>query len=230
MKPIQLATFGRLCNVNSHDYSKKIMISEIPDALSLLDLAAPVNGIHARSTVVRVERKVGVHLAERVCQISVANLWSDDTLYAAAWMVVRDRVLGQSDVRLHEYDEKSHGPARVVTSVHQLLPEISSRVWITQFEKDRHLAERCEDKALVVDIDHVWLRRDVTDPSNQFSAALTLGVRGGGAAALIATFSEAIFDRPMIESLLDSALQVVTSFVKSLESPLGSIDILGTQQ
>ena len=214
---------------------EKISISKTPSVLSLVDLAVPANGNCAREVKVRIERKVGAAVAEGVRQMSGTSGWSSDAVYAAAWMVVRDLVLGMSEVTLHERDEKWPDPA-VATSIHRLSPDAISRDWITQFEHDRRLVQPHQRNALVENVDHIWLKRDATisqplfHASNQFDGILTLGVSGDDATRLNATFSEAVFDRSIIESLLDVTLQVVTSFVHSPEIPLGAIDILGKQQ
>ena len=214
---------------------EKISISKTPSALTLVDLAVPANGTCAREGAVRIERKIDAAAAEGVRRLSVVNGWSSDTVYAAAWMVVRDLVLGMSEVTLHEHDEKWPGPT-VATSIHRLSPDAISRDWIAQFEHDRQLGQPRQDTTFVEDIDHIWLKRDATisPPSfhapNQFDGILTIGVSGDAAPSLTAAFSEAVFDRSIIESLLDATLQVVTSFVGSPEIPIGAIDILGKQQ
>ncbi len=205
-------------------------ISETTGALTLLDLAVPANGVHPGQTVCRIERKIDLSLAEGVGQVTVANRWSRDTVYAAAWMVVLDRVLGETEVRLHDHDERGPSPTRIATSVHRLVPEVVSRAWIAQFERNRSVAAATDDTASVDKVDHVWLRQNASGLSKPVDAPLTLAVGDGDSPNLIAVFSESVFDGSIIEALLDSTLQVVSSFVNLPESSLGDIDILGEKQ
>ena len=137
---------------------EKISISKTPSVLSLVDWAVPAHGNCAGKVAVRIERKIDAAAAEGVRRLSVVNGWSSDTVYAAAWMVVRDLVLGMSEVTLHEHDEKWPDPA-VATSIHRLSPDAISRDWITQFEHDRQLVQPRQGTTFVEDIDHIWLKR-----------------------------------------------------------------------
>ena len=173
---------------------KKTSISKTPGALTLVDLAVPANATRASEVAVRIERKIDAAVAEGVRQLSVAHGWSSDTVYAAAWVVVRDLVLGMSEVTLHEHDENWPGPT-VATSIHRLSSGTISRDWITQFEHDRQLVQSRQGTTFVEDIDHIWLRRDATisAPSfhalTQFDGILTLGMSGGDAPGMMAVFS-----------------------------------------
>ena len=210
--------------------SKIPAVDGVIGGICLLDLAVPASGISAATNIICIERNISATLATGIHQLSEANGWSKDAIYAAAWATVLDRVLGQGEVRFHESSATGHGSERITTSIHRLAPEVKCETWIAAFEHVRHLASANDNVSLLSDVDHRWIRHGTFDASSCAQVALGLGVTGGDLPCISAVFSGQVFDRSIIETLLDSTLRVASSFVTSPQSPLGAIDILGSEQ
>ena len=76
------------------------------DSVTLFDIAVPASGVRATENRFRVVRTVDPVSVTGAEAISTSNGWDRDTCYAAAWVMVLSRILGEEEVDLYTWEQE----------------------------------------------------------------------------------------------------------------------------
>src|SRR6266571_4010680 len=180
------------------------------DSVTLFDIAVPASGVRATENRLRVVRTVDPVLVTGAEAISASCGWDRDTCYAAAWVMVLSRILGEEEIDLYTWEQDGSTSGQLAHSTHRIPDGITIKGWLDLFANDRkqtHKASR--NKPLSSRIDHLWLSHGFTSSAHPSGEALILGVGFDSSVQLIAEFSEAFFEHAIIEALFDSMLLVL---------------------
>jgi amino acid adenylation domain-containing protein len=212
------------------------MLSNAPSIeLSLLDIAiasSRANSAHqSTNQFTASSRTLDAATATKILHLTAEAGWADDSVYMAAWLVVQDRVLGQSQVRLNQLRETANH-----YSLHTINPKSAFCALVESVDREceRLLAAATQSVAAAVTLDHLWIPRDLTRQERTTSAPLNISVDVIVQSAntfrtnIDIEFSDAVFSSVMVDSLLDCMFEVLQAFTQSPPILIGHIDALGS--
>jgi amino acid adenylation domain-containing protein len=211
------------------------MLSNAPSIeLSLLDIAiasSRANSAHqSTNKFTASSRMLDLVLATKIQSLTAYASWADESVYMAAWLLVQDCVLGQSQVRLNQSRENANH-----YSLHTVNTKSAFRALIESVEREcrRLLASPTEPVAGVAALDHLWISRESAGKKTAISAPLNISVdviaqsENVFRTDIVIAFSEAVFSSAMVDSLLDCMIEVLQVFAQSPQILIGDIDVLG---
>jgi AMP-binding enzyme len=207
------------------------MLSNAPSIeLSLLDVTVASPHSHNADNLTVKSRALDAAAAAKIRHLAVEAGCAYNSVYMAAWLVVQDCVLGQSQVRLNQSRENA-----THYSLHAVNAKSAFRALIESVEREfrRSLASPTESVAGVAALDHLWIPRGSAGKKTVISAPLNISVdviaqsENVFRTDIVIAFSEAVFSSVMVDSLLDCMLEVLQAFAQSPPILIGDIDVLG---
>ncbi len=213
------------------------MLSNAPSIeLSLLDVAIAssyrANGAHqSTSKFTTCSSTLDPALTTKIQSLTADAGWADDSVYMAAWLLVQDRVLGQSQVRLNQFLETANH-----YSLHTINAKSAFRALVETVDREcgRSFASPAESVTGVVALDHLWFSRGSSGKNTATSAPLKISVDVTAQSEnvfrtdIVIAFSEAVFSSAIVDSLLDCMIEVLQAFAQSPQILIGDIDVLGS--
>jgi amino acid adenylation domain-containing protein len=156
-----------------------------------------------------------------------ARGWLPDALFAAAWVLTLDRLLGQPEAALHEGEPETSSRTR--TSVHPIALDAPGTDWLGGLDARRREAPWA--KAVPgAETDHLWRGSVVPSEGAGGGFPLVVGFDPGERPQFHAAFSPGAFDAGAVDSMLACAVRALTALVELPESPVGRLDLLGEEQ
>jgi len=202
------------------------------NSVSLLDLivstSKPGDSV---GTTTPVAVAISADLVAAASNLAGNDGWPADTIFAAAWVLVLNRITGNDRPYLHELLNDGGKASSVVSSCFRPHADLRVQGWLNQFVSERGISRTESDPAAVSSpLDHVWL--GVTSPAQVLPTGIPLvvHVECDDQAAWMAEFSATAYSRLAVQTLLDCAARTASAFIVNPEATLGSIDMIGDEQ
>ena len=204
-------------------------MKEILNTRGLLDVAVAAANSRRQSPI-SLGLAIGASLYAAASSTALENGWTEDSPFAAAWLVAVDLVLGGSSVTFYENGGPAAVAGTIVSSEHRVLPDTSCRNWIADVDRARKTANPVRMQTTGNDLDCIWFSQDAELPSTLSGCPLAVRVTHAPGAEWVAVYSPRVLDHVMIETLLECAQRVLESFLRSPDLTIREVDILGEQQ
>jgi amino acid adenylation domain-containing protein len=186
-------------------------------SIGLLDVALPASRSGAQGAMASVARSIPRALAASASAWAKSRKAPADTLFAAGWMLVLDRLLGSDQAVLNE-----RAGAAQLTSSHEFGAALTAAQWLDAF-----VAARGAASATRGEVDHLWLGESVA--GDTVHAAFTLRL-DAATASIEARFATDAFDARFAESVLECLLQSAGALQENPAATLRTLDVLGEAQ
>ena len=206
-------------------------MNENATPIGVLDLTPPARQPRAQTGLAKAACEIARPLAAAAESAASVHGWLPDTLFAAAWVVALDRLLGEAAVDFHELREAKETNSSIVTSTHRLPLDVGRATWLDQFDKRRREALAAPHDAVPgAAVDQAWWSAGASGTPAPPDIPLILRYGVEPDSKVMAEYSPAAFEASVIDAMLASLARALAGLVDSPGSPLGEIDIVGAAQ